>query len=218
MRPGAVFITGGTGYLGRPLIEALLKKKYSVYALVRPGSEHKLPSGALPVIGNALDDATFAGAIPPGATVVHLVGTPHPSPAKATEFRRVDLASIKATVAAARHAAVRHLVYVSVAHPAPVMQAYIAARQEGEALVRTSGIRATILRPWYVLGPGHRWPYLLVPVYTVLRWLPASRDGAERLGLVTRRAMIAALTRAVETPPAGAARIVEVPEIRRAAA
>ena len=25
-----VFITGGTGYIGRPLIEALLKKRYSV--------------------------------------------------------------------------------------------------------------------------------------------------------------------------------------------
>ena len=213
-----VFMTGGTGYLGRPLIDALLAKGYRVHALVRPGSEHKLPSGALPVIGDALDDATFADAIPPAATVVHLVGTPHPNPAKAAEFRRVDLASIKATVAAARHAAAGHLVYVSVAHPAPVMHAFIAARQEGEALVRTSGIQATILRPWYILGPGHRWPYLLVPIYTVLRWFPTSRDGARRLGLVTRRAMIAALVRAIDTPPAGDARIVEVPEIRQAAA
>ena len=144
-----VFVTGGTGYIGRPLIETLLEKGYRVHALVRPGSEHKLPSGALPVVGDALDQTTFAGAIPPEATVVHLIGTPHPNPSKAIEFRRVDLASIKATVAAARHAAVPHLVYVSVAHPAPVMQAYIAARQEGEALVRASGIRATILRPWY---------------------------------------------------------------------
>ena len=212
-----VFITGGTGYLGRPLIEALVKRGYRAHALVRAGSEHKLPSGALPVVGNALDESTFGGAIPPGATVVHLVGTPHPNPAKAAEFRRVDLASIRATVAAARQAAVRHLIYVSVAHPAPVMQAYIAARQEGEKLVRASGIPATILRPWYILGPGHRWPYLLVPVYKVLHWFGATRDGAERLGLVTRRAMIAALIRAVEMPPPDAARIVEVPEIRRAA-
>ena len=107
---------------------------------------------------------------------------------------------------------------MSVAHPAPVMRAYIAARQEGGSLVKASGIPVTILRPWYVLGPGHRWPYLLVPVYTTLRWLPATRGGAERLGLVTRRAMIAALVRAVETPPAEGVRIVEVPEIRRAAA
>ena len=211
-----VFVTGGTGYIGRPLINVLSERGYSVHALVRPGSEAKLPSLALPVIGDALDTSTFANAIPPGATLVHLVVTPHPSPAKAAEFQRVDLASIRTTTAAAQRAGVRHLVYVSVAHPAPVMRAYIAAREEGEALVQASGIPATILRPWYVLGPGHRWPYLLVPLYAALRWLPATRDGARRLGLVTRRAMVAALLRAVETPPAEGVRIVEVPDIKRA--
>src|SRR5206468_5040947 len=100
---------------------------------------------------------------------VLLIGTPHPTPAKAAEFRRVDLASIGAATSASQRAGVRHLVYVSVAHPAPVMRAYIAARQEGEALVAASGIPATVLRPWYVLGPGHRWSYLLLPFYALLR-------------------------------------------------
>lgn len=210
----AVFVTGGTGYIGRPLIAALLARGYTVHALVRPGSEAKLPRGALPVFGNALDPSTFVAGVPPNATVVHLVGTPHPNPAKAAEFRRVDLASIRATAAAAQQAAARHLVYVSVAHPAPVMRAYIAARQEGESLVEATGIPATILRPWYVLGPGHRWPYLLVPIYAALRRLPATRAAAERLGLVTRDAMVAALVRAVETPPVHGVRRVDVPEIR----
>ena len=35
-----------------------------------------------------------------------------------------------------------------------MMHAYIAARTQGEALVRATGIPATILRPWYVLGPA----------------------------------------------------------------
>ena len=83
---GLVFITGGTGYIGRPLINALLKKGFSVYALVRPGSERKLPAGARPVIGNALDDASFAGSIPSAATFVHPVGTPHPNPPKRRSF------------------------------------------------------------------------------------------------------------------------------------
>ena len=210
-----VFITGGTGYVGRPLIEALLARGCAVHALVRPGSEAKLPSGVTQVLGDALDASTFAFAIPRAATFVHLVGTPHPNPVKAAEFQRVDLGSIRATVAAAARAAVKHLVYVSVAHPAPVMKAYIAARQEGETLVRATGITATILRPWYVLGPGHYWPHLLVPAYAILRRLPGTREGAERLGLVTRQAMVAALIGAVESPMATGVRIVEVPEIRR---
>jgi uncharacterized protein YbjT (DUF2867 family) len=211
-----VFVTGGTGYLGRPLIQTLLRRGYRVRALVRRGSERLLPEAALPIVGDALDAATFAPAIPVAATVVHLVGTPHPNPSKAAEFRRVDLASIRATVSAAGRAGARHLVYVSVAHPAPVMRAYVAARQEGEALVRASGIPATILRPWYVLGPGHRWPYVLVPVYAMLRRLPWTREAAERLGLVTRAAMIAALAGAVDTQPHAPVRIMDVPAIRAA--
>ena len=216
MRRNPVFITGGTGYVGRPLIEALLQRGFTVHALSRRESVHRLPSAAIPVIGNALDAATFAAAIPPGATFVHLVGTPHPNPAKAAEFRRVDLVSIQAAVAAALEAAVQHFVYVSVAHPAPAMRAYIAVREEGEKLLRASGIRATILRPWYVLGPGHWWPYVLLPVYAILRLIPSTRNGAQRLGLITRPAMIAALVHAIETPPDDIVRTMEVPEIRRA--
>jgi len=212
----AVFVTGGTGYIGRALVRALVDKAFDVTMLVRPGSEGKVPSGAHAVIGNALDDLTFAAAIPSGATFVHLVGTPHPSPAKAAEFERVDLASIRAAVKAATRAHVAHFVYVSVAHPAPIMHAYIAVRSEGESLVRATGIAATILRPWYVLGPGHRWPFLLVPVYAVLGALPATRESAERLGLVTHRAMVAALVSAVENRPQSGWRVVEVPGIRAA--
>ena len=70
------------------------------------------------------------------------------------------------------------------------------------------------MRPWYVLGPGHRWPIVLAPLYALLRAFPATRDGAERLGLVTREEMIAMLLDAVAHPPTGV-RIVEVPEICR---
>lgn len=208
-----VFVTGGTGYIGRALIPNLVARGHTVRGLVRPGSEAKLPEGAAAVAGDALDAASFEAAVPPADTLVHLVGTPRPNPTKAREFREVDLASIRASVAAALRARVRHLVYISVAHPAPVMAAYIAVRQEGEALVRSSGLATTVLRPWYVLGPGHRWPYALAPIYAVLRRLPATKETADRLGLVTLGQMVGALTYAVEHPPDGV-RIVGVPEIR----
>lgn len=211
-----VFVTGGTGYLGRPLIAALIGRGIDVHALVRPGSEQRLPAGARAVAGNALDAATFQHLVPSGATIVHLVGTPHPNPSKAAEFQRVDLGSIRATAEAARRAGAAHLIYVSVAHPAPIMRAYIEARSQGEALVASTGIPATILRPWYVLGPGHRWPYLLIPVYAVLRRIPSTRDTAIRLGLVTRGAMVAALVQAVVAPPPRGTRIMSVPEITAA--
>ena len=101
----------------------------------------------------------LSGAHKPATTFVQLVGVSHPSPAKAAEFRSIDLVAGSEAIAAAVFAGIQHLIYVSVAHPAPMMKAYIAVRAECEALIRESGLNATILRPWYVLGPGHRWPY-----------------------------------------------------------
>jgi len=208
-----VFVTGGTGYLGQRLIPALLERGHSVRALARPGSERRLPSGCEAVPGDALDAATFASQVAPADTLVHLVGISHPAPWKARQFREVDLASVRASVAAAREASVRHMVYLSVAQPAPVMQAYVAVRAECEALIRAAGIPATFVRPWYVLGPGHRWPIALIPFYALAERLPGTRDTARRLGLVKLRQVIAALVRAVENPPVEA-EILGVEEIR----
>src|SRR5712692_1230411 len=96
MSPRRVFVTGGTGYLGRPLIRELLARGHSVSALVRPGSASKLPAGTKAVLGDAL--SAFETSIPPADTLVQLVGTPHPSPFKAREFRDVDLASVRVSV------------------------------------------------------------------------------------------------------------------------
>lgn len=210
-----VFVTGGTGYVGRPLITRLLQRGHEARALVRPGSEKNLPAGCQAILGDALDGNSYASKITPSDTFVQLVGVSHPSPAKAAEFRSVDLASGQSAVEAARRAGVQHFVYVSVAQPAPVMKAYIEVRSQCEAMIQGSGMNATILRPWYVLGPGHRWPYLLLPVYKLMEILPSTREGAMRLGLVTREQMVRALVHAVEAPACGV-RIVEVSEIRGA--
>jgi uncharacterized protein YbjT (DUF2867 family) len=212
MNGRSIFITGGTGYVGRPLIQHLLARGHQVRALTRPGSEAKLPANCVRVLGNALDPSTYHEHIDHADTFVQLVGVAHPSPSKAAQFRSVDLVACRGAVQAAKHAGVQHFVYVSVAQPAPVMKAYIAVRAECEDLIRQSGMSTTIFRPWYVLGPGHRWPYALIPLYGLLSLIPASREGAIRLGLVTLSQMVRSLTRAVENPATGV-RIVSVPEI-----
>jgi uncharacterized protein YbjT (DUF2867 family) len=210
-----VFVAGGTGYIGRAVLHTLWTRGHAVRALVRPGSETKLPGGVSAVVGNALAKETFASSIAPAATFLQLVGVAHPSPSKAREFREIDLASARESAAAAREAAVAHFVYLSVAQPAPAMKAYVASRAEAEALIRAACMNATFLRPWYVLGPGHRWPVLLTPAYWLAQRLPATRETALRLGLVTLSQMVAAIVGAIENPARGT-RIVPVPEIRAA--
>jgi len=211
--PNAIFITGGTGYIGSRLIPLLTKRGHQLKALVRDGSQRKLPTGVTGLVGDALKADSYTKEVHGADTFVHLIGVPHPSPAKAKQFREIDLVSIQVAIKAARNAEVRHFVYLSVAHPAPMMKDFIAVRSAGEQMIRESGIPATFVRPWYVLGPGHRWPYAIVPIYWILELLPKTKESAERLGLVTIEQMLSALVWAVENPPTGV-EIIDVPRIR----
>ncbi len=116
-----VFLSGGTGYVGSQLIPELLARGHSVRALVRPGSEKKLTGACAVTIGDVLDSQTFTMAVPPEGTLIHLVGVPCPAPWKESQFRALDLPSLRASLLAAQTALVRHFVYLSVAQPAPVM-------------------------------------------------------------------------------------------------
>ncbi len=212
--PRQVLITGGTGYIGTRLAACLLARGHRVRLLTRSTSLARVAQGALAVPANALDAEALATALQPGDTFVHLIGTRHPNPAKAAEFESVDLASIRAAVCAAQRVPIAHLVYLSVAQPAPVMRAYVAARAAGERLIAQARLPASIFRPWYVLGPGHRWPLVLLPLYALARLVPAWRAAASRLGLVTLEQMVQALVCSIEAPPPNGTLIFEVPHIR----
>jgi uncharacterized protein YbjT (DUF2867 family) len=217
--PRKVAITGATGYMGQVVTCKLLASGHDVTALVRPGTRHRVAAGAHIAEVDLFDPNALERVLAGRDTVLHLVGTAHPNPSKAEQFVTVDLASARACARAAASAGVQHFVYVSVAHPAPVMRAYIAARMAAERAIAAARLTATVLRPWYVLGPGHRWPVLLKPVYALAGVIPSLRAGANRLGLVTLEQMTNALISAIEQPPrTGSLKVIEVPEIRASCA
>ena len=102
MAPRSIFMSGGTGYMGQRLIPLLLQRGHPVRALARKGSGAKLPSGCVPVTGNALDKTTFTSQIQPAATFVQLAGSPsskcsppwsspsktHPQASASSRFRK----------------------------------------------------------------------------------------------------------------------------------
>jgi uncharacterized protein YbjT (DUF2867 family) len=209
----SICVTGATGYIGSRLIPLLTNRNHQVKAVVRPGSTRKISTDVSVIMADPLKENSYTESIRGCDTFIHLIGVAHPSPAKGAQFRAIDLPSIQVAVKAARDADIRHFIYLSVAQPAAMMPAFVAVRAEGEALLRESGMKATFVRPWYVLGPGHWWPYALVPFYWVAELLPPTRESAQRLGLVTISQMLKALVWSVDNPPNGV-RILDVPKIR----
>lgn len=208
-----VFLTGATGYIGSHLIPELLRRGHAVRGLVRPSSASRLARGSQPILGDALNASTYKHLLGPSDTFIHLVGVAHPSPSKAAEFASIDLVSIREATRAIEHSSIRHIIYLSVAQPAPAMKAYVAVRAEGERLIRERGVPATFVRPWYVLGPGHRWPYALLPAYWIWGAFPSQRDTARRLYPVKLPQVVRAIADAVENPPSEV-RVIDAPEMR----
>src|SRR5689334_6005800 len=111
----AIFLTGGTGYIGTRLIPRLAARGHSVTAFVRPGSEAKLPSGARVLTGDPLSAGPLRSALAGHETWIQLIGTPHPGPHKGARFRAVDARAVRAMADALPGSPIRHALYLSVA-------------------------------------------------------------------------------------------------------
>lgn len=209
-----VFITGATGYIGKRLTKLLLQRGHRVIALVRKGSEHKVIAGAKVVTADPFDPGSFQTLIPKGAIFVQLLGVAHPSPKKAKQFKEIDLRSVKSSAEAAAVAGVSHFIYISVAMAPPkIMEAYQSVRKEGEEYSKSKKLNCSFIRPWYVMGPGHYWPVLLLPVYGVAELIPAWRQKARTMALVTIHQILRTLVKVVKADPVPL-RIIEVKQIR----
>ena len=211
-----VFVTGGSGYIGSRLIKSLLAEgNYNIRALVRKGSELKIPPGCGLVFGDALSSFSYQGKILPGSVFIHLVGVAHPSPSKKDKFTKIDLVSVQEAAKAAVVAKASHFIYISVSqYPSSIMKAYQLVRAEGELILTRTGIRCSFIRPWYVLGPGHWWPIVLIPFYGLFSLFPLTREKVNQQGLVTISQMIRMLVFAIKNPPADKIVVYDVPAIK----
>jgi nucleoside-diphosphate-sugar epimerase len=211
-----IFITGGTGYIGSRLIAALLQTgDYRIKALARKGSEHKLPPGCEVVTGDALDAGTYITSATGADVFIHLIGVAHPSPAKKAAFETIDLVSVQQAATVIKNNQLPHVIYLSVSqYPGRIMKEYRQVRATGEMLLKGTGARCSFIRPWYVLGPGHWWPVLLLPLYALARLIPATREQSRQQGLVTIKQMIRTLHYAIDRLPENSVRIYNVPEIK----
>jgi NAD(P)-dependent dehydrogenase (short-subunit alcohol dehydrogenase family) len=207
-----VFIAGATGYMGGRLAEELIRRGHSVSGLVRNRSEGKLPGACTAVPGNALDRAVLvrgllAQLLSYSSWAWRIRVLPKPR-----QFREIDLRSCEESVAAAVTNRVEHFAYVSVAHPAPVMQAYIAVsgavrRDDCAERVERDNF-AAVVRP----GAGTLLPLCTCAGILAGAAIPSTRESAERLGLVTWKQMVRARAASAKKPVEGV-RIIEVPEI-----
>jgi NADH dehydrogenase len=155
----AVTIFGGTGFVGRQVVQHLAKAGYRIRVATRKPNENLAvkPLGdvgqVVLVKADICDAAQVRAAIAGSSVVINLVGILRPGGGQSFEDVHVEGAANIAIACAA--AGVSRLVQVSaIGADANSKSRYARTRAAGEAAVRQSFPGATILRPSIIFGTG----------------------------------------------------------------
>lgn len=144
-------ITGGTGFVGKRLIDRALAAGHRVRALTR---RPQAPRDSVEWIAGALGTPEALRALVTDAdAVIHVAGVVN-APDKAG-FVAGNVTGTQAVVAAAKAAGVPRFVHVSsLSAREPALSTYGWSKAEGEAVVLAAIPGAAIVRPPAIYGPG----------------------------------------------------------------
>ncbi|MFE0134612.1 SDR family oxidoreductase [Streptomyces sp. NPDC059037] len=184
-----ILVTGGTGTLGRPVVERLRADSHDVRVLSR-----RSPSYAVDLREGTGLDAAMAGA----DVIVHCASSP----------RGGDEQAARHLIEAARRAGVGHLVYISIVGIDRVPLGYYKTKLAVERLIEESGLGWTVLRTTQfhdlvlqVLQSSAKLPVMLLP--------SGVGDQPVEVGEVADR-----LAELAAAPPAGRVEDMGGPEVR----
>lgn len=193
-----VLITGANGLLGSRVVALLLRRGHVVHGVVRPGAR-PLPPGALRLECDLSDGRSWDLPPSPLDAVVHLAQPRRHRdfPAAADDMVAVNVLATARLLELARRAGATRFVFASsggvyapsalpLAEEDPIQPDafYLSTKRAGEELVLgyRSVLATTILRPFFIYGPGQREDMLLPRLaQRVLAGEPITLEGQDGL-------------------------------------
>ena len=168
-----VLVLGGTGFVGRHVCEKLARLNLRVTVPTRRRSNAQSIQ-LLPMLDvletNIHDPAALAALVAGHDAVVNLVAILHGDEAA---FERTHVALPTSLVAACKQAGVKRIVHISALGAgleAPSM--YQRSKARGEAILQSSGLDVTVLRPSVIFGADDKFLNLFAKLQSVFPVMP----------------------------------------------
>lgn len=178
-----VLVAGATGFVGRRLVGALVKRGHEVRALVRRDPPAGLLTGAKLMRGDVLDEGSMEPAMSGVDVVYYLVH----SMSKGREFEETDRRAAEITAGVAKRSGVRRIIYLGGLGGDGELSPHLASRAEVARVLASTGVLVTTLRAAIIVGAGgtsyemlrnlvERLPVMITPRWVQTRCQPIAID------------------------------------------
>lgn len=158
-----IIVAGGTGFIGKALVQRLANSGHTVLILQRPGSKSK------PVDVRGLESAVIDLQRPvvaddvSGDAIINLVGIIREFPSAGITFNAAHFLVTKNLVDYARGTGIKRFLLMSaLGVSSEAKTAFQKTKYEAENYLLESGLDSTIFRPSVVFGPGSDFIRLMV--------------------------------------------------------
>jgi NADH dehydrogenase len=152
-----IVVLGGTGFVGRRLVQRLVAAGHAVTVLSRDPGAHAnrlLAPGAAIRRVDVHDAAALRAAFAGADTVVNLVGILNEPGDDGRGFQRAHVELTESVIAACHGAGARRLLHMSALNAGRGQSHYLASRGTAEARVKGSGLDWTLFEPSVMFGVG----------------------------------------------------------------
>lgn len=196
-----VFLTGGTGFVGKEIMRQLVATGHTVRALIREGSEGKLALLENVEVrpGDVTDAASLVDALAGCDAVLHLVGIIREFPGRGVTFKKIHVDGVENLVSAAAEQGVQRFLHMSSNGTREYGSTdYHRTKWQGEERVRDSQLDWTIFRPSLIFGPGSEFVNILATLIRRMPVVPVIGDGKYRMQPVAVEQVAESFVKALE--------------------
>jgi NADH dehydrogenase len=153
-----IVLLGGSGFLGRHLVQALTKDGYSCTVLTRTEAQlgaWKLTSGVTLVQADVYDVESLAEQFSGADAVVSMAGILNEAGFRGKGFHKVHVRLVEGVIEACRSSGVKRVLHVSALNAGRGDSHYLISKGRAEqALLAATDLDVTIFQPSVIFGPG----------------------------------------------------------------
>jgi NADH dehydrogenase len=175
-----IFISGGTGFVGRHLIRELQERGHSVRLLVHSSSSVRVKFES--VVGDVTRLESLVQGISGCDAVINLVGIIREFPSRGITFEKLHVQATANMLSAARKNHILRYLQMSALGSRPdAVSAYHQTKWQAEEMVRASGLEFTIFRPSLIFGPEDAFVNMLAAQLRLAPLMPVIGSGSYRM-------------------------------------